>query len=216
MSLDSKIRRILQQSLSTVDEHQTPGARLQEDAERLFNLCRKFLSMNLISAETADIEALETACFALQLPQRQSKPPTAGRLGRSNLKDRAEQSAELMVTLFDGKIEDMLLDRAARLLHEMPHKSPVPEEARLLADAINLDEFGLVGLINQMIQLARQGDGVNQLAEGCEKRDQYGYWDARLKEGFHFEPIRQLARRRVNNARQAARMLLDELNEDQP
>jgi hypothetical protein len=98
----------------------------------------------------------------------------------------------------------------------MPHKSPVPEEARLLADAINLDEFGLVGLFTQMIQLSRQGDGINQLAEGCEKRDQYGYWDARLKEGFHFEPIRQLARRRVNNARQAARMLQDELNEDQP
>jgi hypothetical protein len=158
---------------------------------------------------------MELACFALQLPQRQAKPPTAGRLGRSNLKDRAEQSAELLVSLFDGKIDEDLLDRTARLLHEMPHKTPVPEEARLLADAINLDEFGLVGLVNQMIQLARQGDGVNQLAEGCEKRDQYGYWDARLKEGFHFESIRQLARKRLMHARQTAKMLIDELNEDQ-
>jgi hypothetical protein len=216
MPLDSKLRRRLQQTLGVVDDHETEGPRLEDDAARLWKRCQKFIAINLIAAEAADSDALELACFALQLPQRQAKPPTGGKLGRMNLKERAEQSAELLVSLFDQEIEEDLLDRATRLLHEMPHKSPVPEEARLLADALNLDDFGMIGLFMQMIQLTRQGDGVSQLAEGSEKREQYGYWDARLKDGFHFEHVRQVARRRLAHARQAAKMLLAEMDEDHP
>jgi hypothetical protein len=91
----------------------------------------------------------------------------------------------------------------------------VPDEARILADAVNLDDFGVIGLLMQMIQLTRLGDGITQLADGSEKRDQYGYWEARLKDGFHFEPVRKLARKRLEHARQSAKMLLEEMSEDQ-
>jgi hypothetical protein len=113
-------------------------------------------------------------------------------------------------------VDEGLLDRATRLLHEMPHRSPVPEEAKLLADAVNLEDFGVIGLAVQMTQLTRQGDGVVQLAEGSEKREQYGYWEARLKDGFHFPSVRQIAARRLEHARQMAAMLAEELKEDQP
>ena len=55
---------------------------------------------------------------------------------------------------------------------------------------------------------------MTQLVEGAEKREQYGYWEARLKDGFHFEPIRQIARERLEHARQVAAMLTDELRQD--
>jgi hypothetical protein len=89
------------------------------------------------------------------------------------------------------------------------------EDAKLLADALNLEDFGVIGLMMQMTHLARQGDGVLQLSDGAEKREQYGYWDARLKDGFHFEPVRQIARRRLEHARRVATMLADELKDDQ-
>jgi hypothetical protein len=215
MSLDAKLRRRVQEVLGIVDDHDTRGPRLLDDARRLWERIQKFIVTGLVTAE-ADADALELACFALQLPQRQTRPPTAGKLGRTNLKDRAEQSAELLVTLLSDDVDESLLDRTIRLLHELPHRSPVPEEAKLLADAVNLDDFGMVGLLSQMIQLARQGDGINQLLDGAEKREQYGYWDARLKDGFHFEPVRQIARRRVDDARQVAALLIAELREDQP
>ncbi len=151
-----------------------------------------------------------------QLPVRQAKPPTTGKFGRTNLKDRAEQSAELLVSLLDAHVDENLLDRTARLLQEIPHRSPVPDEARVLADAVNLDDFGVIGLLIQMIQMARIGDGVHQLADGSEKRDQYGYWEARLKDGFHFEPVRKIAAARLLHARDTARMLAAEMNEDHP
>src|SRR5206468_991965 len=104
--------------------------------------------------------------------------------------------------------------RATRVLHEMPHRSPILDEAKLLADAVNLDDFGVTGLTQQIVQLARQGEGVVQLADGLDKREQYHYWEARLKDGFHFEPVRHIARRRLESARQVARLLMEELKED--
>jgi hypothetical protein len=214
MPLEAKVRKQLAHALESVDEQGTRGVRLVDDAQRLWDRVRKFVGMHLIA--DPDEEALEMACYALQLPMRQAKPPSSGKLGRTNLRERAEQSAELLVTVMGDHVAEELLDRATRLLQEMPHRPPMLEDARLLADALNLDDFGTIGLLMQMIQLTRQGDGVNQLAAGAEKREQYGYWEARLKDGFHFEPIRQIARQRLVHARQVAKLLAEELKEDQP
>ncbi len=131
-----------------------------------------------------------------------------------SLRERAEEAAELLIGLAAADADEALLDRTTRILHEMPHRSPMLDEAKLLADAVNLDDFGVIGIVLLTIQLARQGDGVQQLAEGCEKREQYGYWDARLRDGFHFAPIREIARNRLEAARAACKLLTDELNED--
>jgi hypothetical protein len=112
--------------------------------------------------------------------------------------------------VFEEAIAESLLDRTTRLLEELPEKSPKLTDARLLADAVNLEDFGVSGLIVQTIQLCRQGDGLAQLIEGTEKRELYGYWEARLKDGFHFEPARRLAHKRLENARAAAKLLNEE------
>jgi hypothetical protein len=214
MSLQAQVRKLLTQALEAVDEQGTRGHRLVDDAKRLWQRCQKFMSMDLVA--DSDVAALEMACYALQFPMRQAKPPSTGKLGRTNLRERAEQAAELLVTTLADQVDEDLLDRTTRLLQEMPHRPPMLEDAKLLADVLNLDDFGVIGLAVQMIQLARQGDGVLQLLEGAQKRDEYGYWEARLKDGFHFEPVRQIARRRLAHAREVAKMLADELKDDQP
>jgi hypothetical protein len=215
MSLDGKLRKRLERALAVVDDHGTAGSRLIDDAKRLWRRVQRFLRLNLIP-NGADVDALEMACYALQLPFRQNKVPTVGKLGRTNVKERAEQAAEMLLGLLGEEADESLLDRATRLLHELPHRSPMLDEAKVLADAVNLDDFGVSGLVQQAIQLARQGDGLSQVAEGAEKREQYGYWNARLKDGFHFEPVRQMALRRLENARTAAKLLGEELADDEP
>jgi hypothetical protein len=212
MSLEAKIRKQVARALDTFEEQSKRGPRLVDDAQRLWRRVQRFIAMDL--AAEPDVEALELACYALQLPMRQAKPPSAGKLGRTNLRERAEQAAELLVGSAGEGIDEGLLDRATRLLQEMPHRPPVMEDAKLLADAMNLEDFGVTGLMMQMIQLARQGDGIVQLVDGAEKREQYGYWEARLKDGFHFEPVRQIARRRLVRAREVATALADEVKED--
>ena len=119
------------------------------------------------------------------------------------------------MSLVGDDVDESLLDRTTRVLHEVPHRAPVIDEARLLADGLNLDDFGVTGLVIQTVQLGLQGEGVADLAIALDKREQYGYWDARLKDGFHFPQIRAIVRKRLETARKVAKMLSDELAEDQ-
>ena len=170
------------------------ASRLAGDAQRLWKRLNSFLDMNLAGPQ-ADGAALHLACFALQLPARPAKGAAQAKPIRTNLRDRFEQAAELMVTHLAGDFDEALLDRAARILQEAPQRAPMLDEARLLADAVNLDDFGVIGLITHAMQLALQGEGVGELSLALEKREQYGYWEARLKDGFHFPAVREIARR---------------------
>ena len=216
MPLDAKLRQRLEQALGVVDDHGTAGPRLVDDASRLWRRVDRFIAMGLVPRDGLDLEALELACLSLQLPTRRTRTLPTGRPQRTTLRERAEDAAELLLGIAGGEVDELLLDRATRLLHEMPHRSPMLDEAKLLADAVNLDDFGAVGVALQVIQLARQGEGVAQLAEGCEARELYGYWDARLKDGFHFDAVRQIAVRRLENTRTVCGLLSEELREDLP
>ena len=214
--MDTKLRQRLVRALAVVDEHGTTGPRLMDDADRLWRRAQALLQLGLIPNESTEHDALELACYALQLPMRSTKNLPAGKLGRTNLRDRTEQAAELLVGAVGNEAPEELVDRATNILLSMPHRRPESEEAMLLADALNLDDFGVIGFVNRAIQLGRQGDGVNQVAQGSAKRDEYGYWEARLKDGFHFEPVRRMARKRLENAREVARLLAEELGGDVP
>jgi hypothetical protein len=213
MALDTKTTQLLDRALSKVDDQETRGTRLLDDAKRLWGRVQALMDMNLLPA-SSDTDPLQLACYAMQLPLREAKNLPAGKLGKSNVRDRAEQAAEMIVTMLGGKVDESLLDRTAQLLHELPQRNPILDEARLLSDAVNLDDFGIGGVLQQLIQLCRSGGGVTQVMDGLEKREQYGYWDARLKDSFHFEPVRQLARARLTHARQLAALLRQEMNED--
>jgi len=216
MSVDAKLREYVEQALAVVDDQGTHGPRLLDDAGRLWGRVEHFIAMHLVH-EGVDAEALELACYAMQFPtRRRGKSATGKAAAKSTLRDRAEEAAELLVGIAGPDVDESLLDRATRILQEMPHRSPMLDEAKLLADAVNLEDFGVIGLIGQAIQLGRAGEGVTQLMEGCDKREQYGYWDARLKDGFHFEPVRRIAKQRLDHLRQVAKLLEDELSDDQP
>ncbi|HEX4796045.1 MAG TPA: hypothetical protein VH370_19815 [Humisphaera sp.] len=214
MSLDAGSIKRLQKALSIVDEHGTVGPRLIDDARRLWSRSRRLIRMGLVPQDTLELDAMELACYALQLPNRRGKTLPTGKPGRSTLRERAEEGAEMLVGISGGDTDEGLLDRTTRVLHEMPHRSPVLDEAKILADALNLEDFGIVGIIAQAIQTARQGEGVNQLSKSMQKREQYGYWEARLKDGFHFEAVRQIAQARLDRARKVVEALVAELDED--
>jgi hypothetical protein len=213
--VEEKLHKRLTRALGTVDEHGTTGPRLVDDAQRLWRRVQALLQLGLIPSGS-DEPALELACYALQLPMRSEKNLPIGKFGGpTHLRDRSEQAAELLVAAAGSDAPEELIDRATDLLLAVPHRRPDSEEAKLLADALSLEDFGAIGLASRAIQLGRRGDGVKQLDEGNEKREQYGYWEARLRD-IHFEPVRRIARERLDDARQAAKLLHDELQGDVP
>jgi len=212
--LDARLEHFLHRLLSAPDEAGGGDIRLVDDGRRLWRRVQRFIAMNLVGPEV-NLEALELACHALQLPLRYGKLPPAGRMGQMSLKDRAEQSAELMINMLAERAEPQVLDHAAQILRQLPRRDAALSEARLLADAVNLDDFGVVGLFLQAMHLARQHAGIAQLIEGYDKRREYGYWEARLKDGFHFDAVREMARKRMASAQRAVELLKAELSQDE-
>jgi hypothetical protein len=208
-----EIKRRLEKALLVPDDHGAPGTRLIDDAHRFCKRINKYITMGLAGPDV-DPLPLELCCYALQLPLRSMRHSPAGKVGRTNLHDRAQAAAEMLVTLAGHGHHDPLIEQAVAILTEVHQRHPAGDLARLLADALNLEDFGVVGLINHAMTTARQGAGVTHFAEGLEKREQYGYWDARLKDGFHFDAIRQIAKKRLEHARRAANLLATELRED--
>jgi hypothetical protein len=209
MPLDQAVQKKLVKLLSGPSESGGESAALSDDAGRFCRRVGRFLEMGFVTAEI-NLPALHLACHALQLPVRQLKA-AAGKAGRMNLRERCEQAAELMGNLLAKDVEEALMEQGARILLDMAQRAPTTQEARLLADAVNLDDFGVIGLLHQTIQLAANGQCLADLSLALEKREQYGYWDARLKDGFHFEAVRELARRRLAEARKIAALLAAEL-----
>jgi len=212
-SLDPMIVRRMEKALVVVDEHGTRGTRLLDDADRFCKRVKKYIAMGIVSPET-DSLPLELSCYALQLPLKSAMAMPGGKLGRTNLRERAEAAAEMLVGLMADAGHDALVERTVGIINEVYQRRPESVLAMLLADALNLEDFGVIGLVNQIIGMARLGAGVVQVADGMQKREQYGYWEARLKEGFHFEQIRAIAKKRLEHARRVAGMLLGELRED--
>lgn len=213
MPLEGELKHRLERALAVVDDQGVRGTRLLEDAHRLCARIRKLVAKGLVPPDT-DSTAMEVACHALQLPLKASRTMPTGKLGRTNLRERSEQAAEMLVGLSSDLGKDQLIEETTQLLIAVHHRNPDTDQAKLLADALNLEDFGVAGLIGQTVLIARQGGGVMTVADGCEKREQYGYWEARFKDGFHFEASRVIARKRLESARKAAALLIGELRED--
>lgn len=212
MPLEAKTRKRIEHLLLAADDRGIRGPRLLDDAQRLWKHVDYWIGRHLVSPE-CDKAALELACHALQLPLKQKSIPCVGRYGQVNLRERAEQAAEELLSELSDSADEKLLDRACDLLHDLPLRTPAREEAKLLADVMNLDDFGVTGMIGQSQLLALLGQGLDQLIEAAEKRDAYGYWEARLKDGFHFGPTRELAKRRLARTRQFMSLVKEELQE---
>src|SRR5258706_7610667 len=118
--------------LTVVEAGGVRGLRLIEEGKRLCKRVCQFAHMKLTD-NSLDEDALELACFALQLPARNIKLLTPGKMGQVSLKDRCEQAAELLISTAGDDVEAGLLVRATTILPAVPHRNSKIDEARMLA-----------------------------------------------------------------------------------
>jgi hypothetical protein len=210
MPLDAQLQRRLEARLTNIVLPDPAGPRLVDDAQRLLVLTH-LISDKALSGIDLDDEAIGVIGYAVQLPFCMPGPQTIGKLGVTPLRERCEQSARLLVEQLGESIDESLLDRAVRVLLEVSQKSPVPDEAKVLADAISLEDFGVTGVMLQCARLATIGRGLRMVVDAFEQRERYGYFDARLRDGFHFDASRQMAQLRLVAARQLVTAIKQEM-----
>ena len=99
-----------------------------------------------------------------------------------------EKLGEVLDTKRVQKINDILTQTC--------EKNTRLSEAKILSDAINLDDIGAVGIFNQTRSCALHKKSISQLLNSYKKKADYGYWQARLDESFHFKTAAKLANKR--------------------
>jgi len=94
-------------------------------------------------------------------------------------------------------IDEAKIEKINRIITESCDRFTRRPEAMILSDARNLDDVGVTGIFNEFRQLVFRGKGVSDALQSWKRKVDYGYWQARLKEGFRFESVRKLAERRL-------------------
>ena len=117
-----------------------------------------------------------------------------------NVADLREFSAQLVSEHLSSHIEQVRIDKINRIILESNNRFCEMPEAMILSDARNLDDIGMVGLFNDFCACGVHGKGVSDALQSWKKKVDYRYWQARLKEGFRFDSVRQIATARYEQA----------------
>lgn len=176
----------------------------QADAHGGLSALRRLLQMDL--TPVADLAALELAMQALCMPL-----PRRFEKGRQPWRQRCEPAAEVLEKLFPTA-DAGLLEKTRDILEQAARPQSAAGPARLLADAMNLNDFGITGLLQNALQAGSQSGDLKHLLKTFIQHERYGYWEARLKEDFYFEPARKLAQQRLEHIRQFMLFLKEEID----
>lgn len=96
---------------------------------------------------------------------------------------------------------------AARAIRECNNRRTDLLEAQILSDAENLDEIGPQSVRLLLRKLEAEGKYLTDLVRTWERQEEYHYWQARIKDSFHFATVRQMAERRLEMLRPFMRHL---------
>jgi len=174
---------------------------LWEHTERVLRLAALIARLPEVNG-TADSEALAAAAlfhdagWVLEFHQ--------GRFERWQLLTRPtnDLQRELGAAMLLEEAGPLLSAATARLASEAIRRCNDRKtrllEARILAEAEALDEFGITYALRQFRQYQAEGRTLQQLVETWNRQQEYHYWEMRLGSGFHYEMTRALARDRLS------------------
>lgn len=108
-----------------------------------------------------------------------------------------EQGASLLERSLAGVLSPTCLDRAAAAIRSLSRSGGDMIEGQIVAEANNLDEFGVLALWTVIRRGTLEGKGVQAVIDMWERKKEYRFWTARLHDSFRFKPVRELAEERL-------------------
>ncbi len=127
-----------------------------------------------------------------------------------NTIDLRNFSAQAVTDKLTDILTEQKIDKINKIIIESGNRLTNMTEAMILSDARNLDDLGTIGVFNEFRRYVTQGRSVSDALQSWKKKIDYHYWQARLKESFHFESVREIAARRFSAAEEFMNQLLVE------
>lgn len=125
--------------------------------------------------------------------------------------DHFQKSATEMMQQLESMLSPESLRRARDAIMALQSRELDTPEALVVSDALQLEEFGLSSLWSTIRRGSLEAQTIKSVIERWRRRAEYHYWTARLDESFHFDTVRQLARKRLERLGR----VIDELEAEQ-
>jgi len=174
------------------------SVRVMRVAERLSG-CREVRAWRL-DRFALSVAALfhQAATVRLEEERRTSTVYAAATMSAEDVK---QYSAELAGDRLAGRLPQRQLEFVQEVIrHAHDAASNIPE-SKILSDADSLDDIGALGIWRDLRRSILEGHAVDEAVRTWQRREQYGYWEARMREALQLETSRRLAAGRLAAAR---------------
>lgn len=114
--------------------------------------------------------------------------------------DLRDFSAQIVTEKLAGALGGPKIDKINKIINETGNRWTNMTEAIILSDARSLDDMGAVGIFNEFRRYVVHGKGASDVLQSWKRKIDYRYWDARLKESFRFDSVRNIAQSRFETA----------------
>jgi HD superfamily phosphodiesterase len=172
-----------------------------EHSERVARIADQLLSIPEVKDRAVDRQALTAAALyhdaGWVLQFRSKEIPQRDLLLKPTSDIQREMAADWLLEQLTATLSPGVLQQAARIIRGMNNRRTDMFEARVLADAENLDEIGPHYLCLLVRKMCAEGKTLADVIITWQRQAEYQYWPARIKDGLHFESSRQIARRRL-------------------
>jgi hypothetical protein len=122
-----------------------------------------------------------------------------------------EQGALMLERSLAGHLPQESLTRASRAVRLLSERELDSIDAQVVAEAENLEEFGVLSLWQAVRRGTREGKGVRAVLDTWRRKREYQFWSARLSDSFRFDSVRELAAERLSRLER----LMEELEDQQ-
>ena len=200
------IKEIAEQVLSVPTLKGTPDRYLIDRGSRVLRHCGNISRLKDVQCFQVDHECLNVAALFRDagFARYANQEDKVARMVLADLTD--EDLRDFSTQLVQEKLGEILnprqMERVCSIIIESGRRETVLIEAMILADARNLDDMGAVGIFNEFRRYVVHGRGVSDALASWDRKQQYEYWTARLRESFRFDTVRRLAERRLRVAEQ--------------
>jgi hypothetical protein len=185
------IQTVVGRSLLTKVPGQTEPARYAQDrAMRVVRCVERIAHQAVERVERLDLA--KVAALYAGVAQNIAGP------GRGPDEEAYDSATELAADQLKDLLPPEDIELVGRILREQRKRDTRFPEARVLADALALEEFGLIGLWNQSRQFHASGKTLEQLVKLWKAQHDYNYWESRLRDGFHYDVTRHAAKERLS------------------
>jgi len=140
----------------------------------------------------------QAAIMRLEEERRTSTVYAAATMSAEDVK---QYSAELAGDRLRGKVPARQLELVQEIIRRTHDATIDLPGAKILSDADSLDDIGALGVWRDLRRYVLEGRAVEDAIRAWQRREQYGYWQARVRDAFNMVTARRLAESRLAGAR---------------